>query len=171
MKNRKINFLKLGIFLFGVSFMLWNCDHEESLLEENEININDVKTVSFKEAMAHFDSKKKNKIAFGRGTENSFEISPDWSTLEHNQIAYTDAQLTTAGAEINREGNYSSELSFINVNNHLVNAIVTTFKDDVDENGNMINGKIFFNDLDGKFLNGYKIEGGIFTKRYVVQQS
>jgi hypothetical protein len=30
MKNRKINFIKLGIFLFGISILLWNCEKEDS---------------------------------------------------------------------------------------------------------------------------------------------
>ena len=29
MKNRKINFIKLGIFLFGISILLFNCEKEE----------------------------------------------------------------------------------------------------------------------------------------------
>jgi hypothetical protein len=29
MKNRKTNFIKLGILFFGISFLLWNCENEE----------------------------------------------------------------------------------------------------------------------------------------------
>ena len=88
----------------------------------------------------------------------------------YNDIAYTNAKLTTAKTEINREGNYSSELCFINVNNHLKNVIFTVWKDETDQNDNLINGRVFFNDLDGNFIDGYKIENGIFTKSYVIKK-
>ena len=87
----------------------------------------------------------------------------------YNDVAYTNAKLTTAKTEINREGNYSSELCFINVNNHLKNVIFTVWKDETDQNDNLINGRVFFNDLEGNFIDGYKIENGIFTKSYVIK--
>ena len=37
MKNRKTNFIKLGILFFGISLLLWNCEKEE-FIEENSIN-------------------------------------------------------------------------------------------------------------------------------------
>jgi len=173
MKNRKINFIKLGILLFGVSIILWNCVEEQFIENEVEtpIQIN-AKTVSFKDAIAHFNSKKekiKLKRTYSKGTENPLEVTPDWNTLEFNDIAYTDANLTTANTEINRDGKYSSQLYFINVNNHIRNVIFTIYNDEVDDNGNVINGRIFFNDLNGKFLDGYIIENGVFTKRYIIQ--
>ena len=173
MKNRKINFIKLGILLFGVSIILWNCVEEQFVENEPEIPIQiNAKTVSFKDAIAHFNAKKKKiklKRTYAKGTENPLEVTPDWNTLEFNDIAYTNASLTTANTEINRDGEYSSQLYFINVNNHIRNVIFTIYRDKVDDNGNVINGRIFFNDLNGKFLDGYIIENGVFTKRYIIQ--
>ena len=37
MKNRKINFIKLGIFLFGISILLWNCEKEDSLSHTEQV--------------------------------------------------------------------------------------------------------------------------------------
>jgi hypothetical protein len=171
-KQKSKNFLILGLFLFGVTLLLWNCTIEDNIVEPENINLSNVKTVSFKDAIAHFNAKKE-KIALNRnyakGTENQLEITPDWNTLEFNDIAYTDANLTTANTEINRDGKYSSQLYFINVNNHIRNVIFTTYKDKVDVNGDIINGRIFFNDLNGKFLDGYILENGVFTKRYIIE--
>lgn len=94
MKNRKINFIKLGVLLFGVSFILWNCVEEQFVQNEPEIPIEiNAKTVSFKDAIAHFNSKKekiKQKRVYAKSTENQLEITPDWNTLEFNDIAYTE---------------------------------------------------------------------------------
>lgn len=103
-----------------------------------------------------------------RVLKNPLEVIPDWNTLQHNEIAYTNAQLTTANSEINRNGEYSSKLYFINVNNHIRNVIFTIYKDEIDLDGNIINGRVFFNNLEGIFIDGYIIEKGEFTKRYVL---
>ncbi|QTD36268.1 hypothetical protein JL193_08820 [Polaribacter batillariae] len=172
MKNRKINFIKLGLFLFVATLFLWNCTLENNSYEPENIDLNNVKTVSFKDAIAHFNAKKekiKQKKNYSKSTENKFEVTPDWNTLEYNEIAYTNAQLTTANSQINRNGQYSSQLYFINVNNHIRNVIFTIWKDEVDQKGNLINGRIYFNDLEGKFIDGYRVENGIFTKRFVVK--
>jgi len=165
---------KMGIFLFGISLLLWNCTLDENTLAPEKVDFGKVKTVSFKDAIAHFNSKiekiQKRNVYF-RSAENNVKIIPDWSTLKHSEIAYTEAELTTADSEINRNGDYSSELCFINVNNHLKNVILTVWKDEIDSEGNVINGRIYFNDLEGMFLDGYTIEDGIFTKRYVVEKS
>lgn len=47
--------------------------------------------------------------------------------------------------------------------------IFTIWKDEVDQEGNIINGRIYFNNLEGKFIDGYRIEKGIFTKRFVIK--
>ena len=173
MKQKSKKFLILGLFLFGITLLLWNCTLEDNVVEPENINLSNVKTVSFKDAIANFNAKKEKitlKRTYSKGTKNQLEITPDWNTLEFNDIAYTDAKLTTANTEINRDGKYSSQLYFINVNNHIRNVIFTIYKDKMDDNGNVINGRIFFNDLNGKFLDGYIIEKGVFTKRYIIQK-
>ena len=171
-KQKSKKFLILGLFLFGITLLLWNCTLEDNVIETENIDLNNVKTVSFQDAIAHFNAKKAKialKRTYSKGAENQLKITPDWNTLVHNEIAYTDANLTTANTEINRDGKYSSQLYFINVNSHIRNVIFTIYKDKVDGNGNVINGRIFFNDLNGKFLDGYIIEKGVFTKRYIIQ--
>ena len=160
-----------NLILFFTFLFLCNCNFEENSIEDKKIEfIKNVKTVSFQDAKSHFDMKKSKKQLYHKTSKNNIIIKPDWNTLMYNDIAYTNAKLTTAKTEINREGNYSSELCFINVNNHLKNVIFTVWKDETDQNDNLINGRVFFNDLDGNFIDGYKIENGIFTKSYVIKK-
>ena len=160
-----------NLILFFSLLLLCNCNFEENPIEDKKIEfIKNVKTVSFQDAKSHFDMKKSKKQLYHKTSENNIIIKPDWNTLMYNDVAYTNAKLTTAKTEINREGNYSSELCFINVNNHLKNVIFTVWKDETDQNDNLINGRVFFNDLEGNFIDGYKIENGIFTKSYVIKK-
>lgn len=173
MKQKTKNYLILGFLLFGITLLLFNCTFEDEVSQTPRIDFRNVKTVSFEEAVAHFNSKKikiKNRqLGYARKGESPLELTPNWQTLKHNEIAYTDAKLTTAITDVNRDGNYESELYFININGIIRNVIFTIFKDKTDEKGNIVNARVFFNDLDGKFLDGYIIENGIFTKRYKLE--
>ena len=170
MKQKTKQLISLALFFFGVILFLWNCTIEENIDQTNNIQLNTIETVSFEDAIAFFNSKKKEIEASKtnkKTNDEAFKVTPNWNTLAYNNVAYTDAKLTTADSEINREGEYLSQLYFINVNNHIKNVIFTFWKDKVDSEGNVINGRIFFNDLEGKFIDGYRIEEGVFTKRFV----
>lgn len=160
-----------NLILFFSLLLLCNCNFEENPIEDKKIEfIKNVKTVSFQDAKSHFDMKKSKKQLYHKTSKNNIIIKPDWNSLMYNDVAYTNAKLTTAKTGINRDGNYSSELCFINVNNHLKNVIFTVWKDETDQNDNLINGRVFFNDLEGNFIDGYRIENGIFTKRYFIRK-
>ena len=55
MKNRKTNFIKLGILLFGISLLLFNCEKEDDTIK----NQSNYKTVSINEALSYFNSNEK----------------------------------------------------------------------------------------------------------------
>ena len=91
MKNKKLNFLKLGILFFGISGILWNCVDEQFIETkvERPIQIN-AKTVSFKDAISHFNGKNekiKLKRSYAKNTENNIIIKPDWNSLMYNDVA------------------------------------------------------------------------------------
>ena len=162
------NYLQLGILLFGISLILWNCEKEQILETsvENPFQIN-AETVSFKKAIAFFEKKQKINSMLLRKGSNPLEVNPDWNTLKHNEIFYTEALLTKAETAINRIGNYNSQLYFLEVNGEMKNVIVTTWKDKINQNGLTVNARVFFNQIDGTFIDAYKIEEGRFTKRLV----
>ena len=64
-KQKSKKFLILGLFLFGITLLLWNCTLEDNVIETENIDLNNVKTVSFQDAIAHFNAKKA-KIALKR---------------------------------------------------------------------------------------------------------
>jgi hypothetical protein len=180
MKNRKLkNYLKLGILLFGFSFLLVNCDinNEESInLDfENSENLN-LKTVSFQDAKNFFnvkieEVKEESKLYTRKGGETPLELTPNWNSIDNNELYGIDqAQLTLADVDINRDGDYISKLFFIDRNNKMESIIFTIYQEKVEDDGRIIEAKMYFNELDGKFIDGYKIENGKITKRLVIKK-
>mgnify|MGYP000884379127 CR=1 FL=1 len=166
MKHKRLkNYLKLGILLFGISLVLINCQKDELTFDANK-QIN-AKTVSFEEAKAFFEHKKGNNLFAKQTTSNELVLIPDWNSLEHSDLVYTDAQLTKANTDVNRTGDFSSKLLFVNINDEIQSIILTTWVTDYDSYGNIVNATIYFNDYESNFIDAYKIENGLFTKRLV----
>ncbi|MGC6429437.1 MAG: hypothetical protein ACON5F_00175 [Jejuia sp.] len=76
-----------------------------------------------------------------------------------------------AHVDVNRAGDYSSDLFFIKINDEIKNVIFTIYKEDTTLTGNIINATMYFNKIDGEFIDGYKIEDGRFTKRFIVKKN
>ncbi|TXD47829.1 MULTISPECIES: M23 family metallopeptidase [unclassified Polaribacter] len=73
MKNRKNRFIKLGILLFGVTIVLWNCTKENEIHQQEVQQKNTASRISFKQ----FESKVSpnnlyNKLLPLFKTENSY---------------------------------------------------------------------------------------------------
>ena len=164
-QHRLKNYLKLGILLFGISLFVINCQTDDYTFDANK-NIN-AKTVSFDEAKAFFESQKDNNLFAKRSSSNELILNPDWNSLEHSDLTYTEAQLTKANTGVNRTGNFSSKLLFINIDNQIQSIILTTWVTGYDDYGDILDAKIYFNDYDGNFIDAYEIENGIFTNKLV----
>ncbi|MCG8860048.1 hypothetical protein [Tenacibaculum finnmarkense] len=173
MENRKINLIKLLTLLVSITLMLQNCQSDEENINpinlENTKNLN-LKTVSFQEAQSFFNveiEKEKRKRYAKRISEPTLELTPNWSSIEHNELyAIDQADLTLADVQVNREGNYTSKLFFINIDDKIESVIFTLFPKEINNDGKIIEASFFYNKLDGEFVDGYKIEQGKLAKRY-----
>jgi hypothetical protein len=168
MKNRKINFIKLGIFLLGISLFLFNCNQEEiEILSQEKViqKKGNFKTVSLAKAKAYMNNYKKTKKTslFARG--NSFSFEPKWETGEQDSLNFTEALLTDFDIKANIELIEDTKLFFLEINDSIVSAIKTNIIRDRDENGNFKKGEIFFHSLDGNFIDAYTIVEGRLSKR------
>jgi len=164
MKTNKLKtYLKFGILLLGSSLILINCRTDELTFEPSKQI--DAKTVSFEQAKAFFKNKKGNDQFAKRTSSNELILNPDWNSLEHSDLVYTEAQLTKANTEVNRNGEYTSKLLFVNIDDQIKSVILTTWVTDYDAENNIVNATVYFNDYDGAFMDAYKIEDGMFTKR------
>jgi len=166
MKNLRLkNYLKFGILFFGVSLLTTNCEKDDQLTFDSTKNIN-AKTVTFDEAKVFFENKNSNVFA-KRTSGNALILDPDWNSLEHSELTYTEAQLTKASTEVNRDGEFTSKLLFVNINGDIKSVILTTWVEDYNAQNNIVNANIYLNEYDGTFIDAYRIENGRFTKRLV----
>jgi hypothetical protein len=84
---------------------------------------------------------------------NPIELIPDWETLNQQKLYKIDeAQLTLVDVKVNRSGNYNSSLFFLNINVEDKSIIYTIYKKDTTQNGEIINERIYFNELNGTFI-------------------
>tara|TARA_R110002124_G_scaffold86007_1_gene222812 strand:+ start:193 stop:1710 length:1518 start_codon:yes stop_codon:yes gene_type:complete len=168
MKQNLKNYLKFGILLFGICLFVINCQSDDVTFDDNkELN---VKTVSFDEAKAFFENNNTSQYA-QRGTSDLLVLNPDWNTIQHSDLAYSDAELTKAETDVNRLGNYESKLIFLNINEIIRSVIITTWTTEYDTQNNILNANVYINEYDGTFIDGYKIEDGLFTKRIIVESN
>lgn len=165
MKKMK-NYLKYVSLFIGTSLLLWNCQKEEVLnttqLETNSIK---VKTVSLEDAKNLFQTFEKNQPK-AKGN-NNLVVTPDWNTLNQESLFYTDAMLTKVDVKINREGNFTTEILFIEVNGEMKNVIYTLYIDSMTSNGNLKNARVYLTELNGDYIDGYGFENGLITTRFL----
>ena len=94
MKNRKnkiTNLLKIGILLFGISLLLWNCN-DESIHEINQNvaveQVNEFQSIETNEAKSLINSIiSKNKKQLRKG---GFSL-----TIDENSLNYRDVKKLT----------------------------------------------------------------------------
>jgi hypothetical protein len=172
--KRLKNHLKVSILVLGLSSLLSNCEKNTILEQDVNLEIHSdkihVETVSFEEAINYFNSNANTNSYVAKGT-NPLVLSANWSTLDQTDLPNTEALLTSAETLVNRKGKYSSKLFFIKIKGEMKSVIYTIYKDSIDEGGNIINARFFFNDLDGNYIDGYKIENASILKRYVIDNS
>lgn len=99
MKTKKLkNYLKIGI-LTGISLILTNCQKEtipeQDVNMETQSNKINAETVSFEDAISYFNTNTNKNGLTAKGT-NPLVLSPDWNTLDQQDLFNTEALLTTA---------------------------------------------------------------------------
>lgn len=73
--------------------------------------------------------------------------------------------MSNVTAKLNVDIPYKSRLIFINLNNKTIKAIETQNIENIDSNGNIQNGKVYYHKFDGEFLIGYLVINGETVKR------
>lgn len=162
-------FLKRGLLLFLLAILVWSCENDEVLESVNQEE-HTYKTVSKSQAQNVFNSfqKKREKIiSKSLKSKNSFlEISPNWNSFKEENLSFTDALLSTTDIKTNALTKLTSRLIFLNVDDKVLRVIES--KQSIKQVGNkVVDGFVYYHNLDGKFITGYKLENSIVTKQLV----
>lgn len=160
------NYLKFVTLFIGAFLLLWNCQKEDApnITQQNTNSIK-IKTVSLENAKNQFQTFQKNQPQ-AKGT-NTLVVTPDWNTLNQESLFYTDAMLTKVDVKINREGNFTTEVLFIEVNGEMKSVIYTLYIDSMTPNGNLKNARVYLTELNGEYIDGYGFENGLITTRFL----
>lgn len=161
---------KTILYFLGIVFFLLNCSKEE---ETSHYLLGDkvIETVSASDATAHFlESQNKYKTLNSlKNSKKEFKIKPDWKSYRQKKIYHTDAKLSIVDVNINRNGNFKAYMFFVKVNGKIKNVVFSLWSSTInDENDfDSIDALAFFNTTNGHFLDAYRIENGIYTKRMI----
>jgi hypothetical protein len=152
----------------NINYFIYYEKEENNLINTEQQKI-EFQPVSKNTAKSVFDSfiikqeKSQDKLY---GKSKGLTILPKWESFKQEGLNFTDALLTTIDIEINAITSLKPRLIFLNINGKVLRAIETkkakeTKKDKIE------NGDVYYHNLDGKFVVGFKIEDGIVIKKLV----
>ena len=161
MKNKKLNFLKLGIIIFGIYGILWNCIDENNIdLDQNDVleQVMDFQSIETDEAKSLINTIiTKNKKHSKKG---GFSITIDEKSLNFTEVKKTNLNIPTFSASIKPD----IHSTVFMVKKHGV--IYPCLYNYIPTKNNSSEGTIIVSTIDGEFINGYKVVDGVFVCQY-----
>ena len=161
MKNRKTNFIKLGILLFGISLFLFNCEKEE--VNQTIENNSSLKTVSKKETVTFLNNYK----VLAKG--NSSNLTYDISKINFEDITNSDSKLAVIPAEFKNSKLYTRIL-LLKINDTIKN-VVYNMHPNAKQETPYFSGLVTLTNLKGKIKKAFRYLNGIMTNTYILQQN
>ena len=157
-KNNLKNYLTTGFLGFIVPFLLWNCESENvNSLKEQQ---NTVETVSINEAIGFFIIETTSKTT--KTTKKDYVI-PYLTYISQEAIINSPALLTVIPATTKHKNHYSRIL-LLKINNKIQSLVFSMHASVTDSP--YFSGEIMITDLQGEFLNGYRVENGRFVSQF-----
>ncbi|OCK42694.1 hypothetical protein BA195_13850 [Tenacibaculum soleae] len=159
MKNKKINFIKLGILLFGISLLLWNCQNEDlSIPTENQT----FSTVEINEALSFIENKKYS--SYKARESESFINSISTQNLKQENITNTEAKLTLLPVKTKFDEFYS-RIALLKIKDS-IKSVVININPHLNLRTEHFSGQILISDLNGNFNKAFKIYNGSIIRAY-----
>tara|TARA_R110002126_G_scaffold97803_1_gene227572 strand:- start:33557 stop:34921 length:1365 start_codon:yes stop_codon:yes gene_type:complete len=159
MKNRKTNFIKLGILLFGISLFLINCEKEDDTIK-NQSNYN---TVSINEALSYFNSNEK--LRNSSKSYNETYVNPNLNNIYQEKLINSSEALTIVEAKTVFTKHYS-RIVMLKINDEIKNVVFSIYPTN-SSNKDYFSGEILITDLEGNFLNGFRVKEGIIVSKFI----
>jgi len=137
MKRKLNNYLKIGIFFFGISVLLWNCQQEDLPIEKQiETQLTTLSLSEARQVFSLHERKVNNAIKTSKSFSSSaIIINPDWSTFSQDSLNFTNALLSRVEASINVSVDFDISLVFIGIENHTIKAIQSIQANERYDNG------------------------------------
>ncbi|PQJ79638.1 hypothetical protein [Polaribacter porphyrae] len=161
MKKRKINFIKLGILLFGISLFLFNCEKGEL----NQVNKNTslLKTVSKKESASFLTQNKT--LAKGYNSYLTYDISK----ISFENITNSESKLTVIPAKVEGSSLYSRIL-LLKINDTIKSVVYNMYPNLIQETP-YFSGQVTLTNLNGKVKKAFRYLNGVMMNVYTLKQN
>ena len=159
MKKRKI-----GIFLFGISSLLFNCSDEnnidliENLSIEQVNNFQSIETDEAKNLINKIVTKNKNQFHKG-----GFSVTIDEKSLYFSEVKKTNLNIPTFSASV--KPNIHSKVFMVKKQDSVYTCLYNYIPFE-NKNADFLSGAIIISTIDGVFINGYKVIDGVFVSQY-----
>jgi murein DD-endopeptidase MepM/ murein hydrolase activator NlpD len=149
MKKMK-NHFKIGILLIGISVVLITCKKEKSTTQQSNLE-----TLSTEEVISYFEMQKTSSKA---NSDNKKQVTPNLKGITQEKIINSSALLTIIPATTIYPEHYSRIL-MLKINQE-IRAVVFSMYSSKESKGENFSGEIMITDLDGNFINGYRVSEG-----------
>lgn len=158
--------------LISISTLTLSCENDEIFneTEQEDLSYNTV-TKSEAQNLLHSFQKKREKMIKNASKSKTpiLEIIPDWDSFHQEELSFTEALLSTIEIQTNAQATVNSRIVFLNVDTKAVRLIESKqVLNQVDDE--LIDGFVYYHDMDGKFIVGYTVEQGQVTKRLTQPQ-
>jgi len=156
------HFIKLFSFLITLFIFTSSCEDEFFIEQENYSKSNlKYKTVSIDEALKLFEEDKTNSNKLKGG----INLQPDLSSIRQERIQNTNEYITIISATTKHK-KIETSIVLVKYNDSIVKVLVNLIpnKKGIESK---FNGVVSITKLDGKFINGYRVENGIFKSKFV----
>jgi hypothetical protein len=150
------------LILFFLALTLSNCQVDEEI-DKKESSI---QTVGINEAVSFL---KQNSINSNSKTGKKILALPDLTAVTQEKINGSDQLLTVIPLSTNNKEEYSRIL--ISRISGVLRVVVFSMYSDKDNVTEYFSGKIMIRNLNGDFVNGFRVENGIYVSQYQIQKT
>lgn len=158
-KNKLTSYLKLGILLFGISLLLWNCEQDQNINlnnSQNEFSIPSI--VQTKKLFQQKIFSKKLHSKSEKNLEILWRNSIPKEFKENINILYTPINF-------NSTKRFKSLIASVKKDNQIQSYVLTLFYDKI-SNNKQFSGHIFKHDSKGNFVEAYQYHKGNHIKTF-----
>ncbi len=148
--------------IVGCMFVFNSCEKDITPNQTNE----DIQTVSVNEALRFLQAhQSQRKVKSGKEPY----VIPDTENIHYEAITNSNKKITVIPAITINQGDYSRVL-MLKINGELKTSVFSMYPDE-NSTDSLFSGKIFITDLDGQFMNGFRICEGLPVSRFVLKKN
>ena len=167
-RNKLTNFLKLGILFFGISLLLFNCEQRELTEEIETVSIdNKYQSLTMEDAIGFLNNFKSK--GYSKKSTKGINLDIDINSLNLEEVENSDLSMPVFEATT-KHIDIESKVFLIKVNDSLQGFLINRIPEKEDSSSNF-SGMISITDLEGRFINGYRVEDDIFITQFVKKKS